>query len=137
MVHRPLIRALAAEMKKAADPQRAPAMQAYMKSTMPYLGIASPILKSIITPIFKARPIETAEEWRDTVLELWRKATHRETRYAALALSGLSKYKSFRTLDTLPMFEEMVVTGAWWDYVDEIAVRRLGELLKKYPREMK
>ena len=24
------------------------------------------------------------------------------------------------------MYEEMIVSGAWWDYVDEIAIRRLG-----------
>ena len=34
------------------------------------------------------------------------------------------------------MFEEMVVTGAWWDFVDEIATHRLRELLERYPRGM-
>jgi hypothetical protein len=29
---------------------------------------------------------------------------------------------------TLPMFEEMIVTGAWWDHVDEIS-HRIGALL--------
>ena len=32
------------------------------------------------------------------------------------------------------MLEEMVVTGAWWDYVDEIATHRLRELLMCYPK---
>ena len=30
----------------------------------------------------------------------------------------------------------MIVSGAWWDYVDAIATRQLGELLRKYPTRM-
>ena len=30
----------------------------------------------------------------------------------------------------------MIVTGAWWDYVDSIASHRLRELLEKYPTEL-
>jgi len=43
----------------------------------------------------------------------------------------------FQTLETLPMYEEMIVTGAWWDYVDDIATHRLGLLLRRYPSRMK
>jgi 3-methyladenine DNA glycosylase AlkD len=35
------------------------------------------------------------------------------------------------------MYEEMIVTGAWWDYVDTIASNRLGALLSSYPRQMR
>ena len=28
----------------------------------------------------------------------------------------------------LPLYEELIVTGAWWDLVDEVAVHLLGEL---------
>ena len=36
------------------------------------------------------------------------------------------------------MYEEMIVTGAWWDYVDVIAIHRIGEyLLRDYPSRMK
>jgi 3-methyladenine DNA glycosylase AlkD len=31
----------------------------------------------------------------------------------------------------------MIVTGAWWDFVDEIASRRLGPLLQLYPQPMR
>jgi 3-methyladenine DNA glycosylase AlkD len=37
----------------------------------------------------------------------------------------------------LPMYEEMIVTGAWWDLVDGIAGHRLGLLLRRFPREMR
>ena len=28
------------------------------------------------------------------------------------------------------MYEEMIVSGAWWDYVDELAIRRIGPILR-------
>ena len=32
------------------------------------------------------------------------------------------------------MYEEMIVSGAWWDYVDVLAAHRLGGLLRKEPQ---
>ena len=34
------------------------------------------------------------------------------------------------------MYEEMITSGAWWDFVDAIATHQLGELLRKHPAEM-
>jgi 3-methyladenine DNA glycosylase AlkD len=34
------------------------------------------------------------------------------------------------------MYEEMIVTGAWWDYVDVLATHRLGDLLRAHPASM-
>jgi 3-methyladenine DNA glycosylase AlkD len=137
MPNRSLIRALLSELEKQADAARAPGMQAYMKSEMPYFGVSSKPLKELTKTIFAAHPISSEKEWTDTVLALWRKATHREVRYAALHLVGDRKYRSFRTLRMLPVYEELITTGAWWDYVDDIATHRLSELMKNYPAEMK
>jgi hypothetical protein len=40
-------------------------------------------------------------------------------------------------MNSLPLNEELVVTGAWWDYVDDIAAHRLYTLLERHPREVK
>jgi 3-methyladenine DNA glycosylase AlkD len=85
--------------------------------------------------VLAAHPLHSFEDWRDSALALWRAARYREERYAAIELIGYRTYQSFRTLDALPMYEEMISTGAWWDYVDSIASHRLGELLQRYPKE--
>jgi 3-methyladenine DNA glycosylase AlkD len=36
----------------------------------------------------------------------------------------------------MPMLEEMIVTGAWWDYVDELA-HVVGELLRWHPKQIR
>src|SRR6266849_7923201 len=51
--------------------------------------------------------------------------------------TGAKRYAAFQTPASVPMYEELVVTGAWWDYVDVIASRRLGPLLKRYPTSMR
>jgi len=132
-----LIRHLRRELRAAADPVRAPQMRAYMKSTMPYYGIASTPLRAICRGVFDAHPLPSFEAWRDTVLELWRGASHREERYAAVALTGHRLYSEYQVLEALPVYEEMVVTGAWWDLVDGVATGRLRGLLERYPREMR
>lgn len=71
------------------------------------------------------------------LLSLWREATHREERYAAIELCAARRYRAFDSLEMLPVYEEMIVTGAWWDYVDAISTHRLGGLLRAHPTPMK
>lgn len=130
-----LIRAIRRELRAGADPVKAPGMQRYMKSAMPYLGVYAPILKSLTRELFAEHLLENFEDWRDTVLVLWRGAKYREERYAAISLAGHKSYLRFQTLDALPMYEEMIVSGAWWDYVDSIASAQLGAILRHSPRE--
>jgi 3-methyladenine DNA glycosylase AlkD len=127
---------LRAALKGAADPARAPAMQAYMKSSMPYYGVAAPVLRRVISQQAAGIEFATPEEWRRTILRLWRDARYREERYAAVELCLHRKVDSFQTPAALPMYEEMIVTGAWWDFVDTIASNCVGKLLQSFPREI-
>ena len=131
-----LIRAVRQALRAAADPAKAPVMQAYMKSEMPYRGVQSSPLRQALRPLFAAHSIETFEDWRATVLALWREARYREERYAAIELAGHSLSHSFHTLEALPVYEEMIVSGAWWDFVDAVASHQIGGLLRRYPRQM-
>lgn len=132
-----LIGAVCAELARAADPAKAPTMQAYMKSEMPYLGVPLPMVRAACRGVFGDHTLESFAEWRDTALSLWRTAQFREERYAALALTGDRRYRDYQRLAALPMYEEMIVSGAWWDYVDELASHRIGPLLARYPETMR
>jgi len=133
---RKLIRALRQALQRLADPAKAPIMQAYMKSDLPYLGIQAVPFRKCTKGVLAAHPLDSFDNWRDSALAIWRGARYREERYAAIELAGYRAYGKFRTLDALPMYEEMISTGAWWDYVDSIASHRLGELLRRYPKEL-
>jgi 3-methyladenine DNA glycosylase AlkD len=124
-------------LKAQADPVRAAGQQAYMKSTMPYHGVRNPAIRALCREVFAARPLETFEDWRDTVLAVWRGARFREERYAAIELTGWKRYRQYQVMAALPMYDEMIVTGGWWDYVDDIAVHRLGPMLLGFPGKMR
>jgi 3-methyladenine DNA glycosylase AlkD len=134
--NRALIAAVRRELRASADPTKAPAMQAYMKSAMPYYGVNSPEQKAIWRRVFDAHVLGDEAAWQATVLALWRTARFREERYAAIALTGHRAYAAYQTLDTMPVYEELIVTGAWWDYVDIVAGKRIGGLLARFPAKM-
>jgi 3-methyladenine DNA glycosylase AlkD len=122
-------------MAAAANPTRAAAMKAYMKSTMSYRGINMPEVRAITRRVFDDAPM-TCDEWRDTVLRLWRGARYREERYVAQILLEHTRHRDCLSPRDMPMLEEMVVTGAWWDLVDELAPV-IGELLRRHPKQMR
>jgi 3-methyladenine DNA glycosylase AlkD len=37
----------------------------------------------------------------------------------------------------MKVYEELIVTGAWWDYVDDIASHRVGPILRDHPAALK
>lgn len=119
-----LVQDIRRELRAAADPLLAPGQQRYMKSAMPYLGVRVPTARRIARSA--ARDIADALTLRAAALELWDGATHREERYAALALLATKPVAG--QLDSLPVVEHFIRNGQWWDYVDE-AAHRLRELL--------
>lgn len=133
--------ALAVAVRRAleahADPVRAPQMQRYMKSAMPYYGVGAPVQKRLWRQLFAEHVLESCAEVRSVALELWRHARYREERYAAIALTDMKRYTSCQTMEAVPMYEEMIVTGAWWDYVDTLASHHLGAILERDPARMK
>jgi 3-methyladenine DNA glycosylase AlkD len=137
LIDRKLIRALGSAFGKAADPEKAVAMQRYMKSAMPFFGVNAGPLREICKAVFDEHPLPDAGAWRATCTELWRSAKHRELRYAAVELTGWRPYRAYLDLDAMPMLERMIVEGAWWDFVDVLATNRVGPILKAHPKPMK
>lgn len=135
--HTALLRALNAALAAQAQPAQAGAMQAYMKSTMPFLGIDTPLRRRVVADVAAAYPITDAATLIDTVLQLWRSATHREQRYGALDLLRVSRLRQLIDLQLLPALHEMLLTGPWWDHNDEISGQALPMLLQRHPQDMK
>ncbi len=129
----PLLRA---ELAAGANAEDALAMQAYMKSSMPYYGVRAAAMRAACKRVFASRPLASCSEWRSAVLDLWRNAMHREERYAAIELVLLKRHRECWSPQLMPMLEEMIVTGAWWDLVDGLS-DVVGELLRSHPKEMR
>jgi 3-methyladenine DNA glycosylase AlkD len=133
MANGELLAGIRNQLMAAADPGRAAGSQAYMKSAMPTLGVRVPEVRKITAGASAQWPCGSVDELRSTVLQLWRSATFREERYAAIDLTGSRMARG--RLEMLPVYEEIIRTGAWWDLVDGV-VHRVGELLQAHRAEL-
>ncbi len=132
-----LLRTLRARLAAEADASRAPAMQAYMKSAMPFHGVPAPGVRAICKDVFSSLGFASSRVWERQVRAIWDGARFREERYAAIALSNVRTARAFQTPDAMPLYEHLIVTGAWWDFVDEIATNRVGPILRAHPKPMR
>ncbi len=118
---RELIAAVKAGLTARADPEKAAGMRAYMKSAMPFYGVQKPGRTELLRALGPA-DVQTA-------LALWREAEQREERYIALAwIEALPV-----SMALLAVYEELIVSGAWWDFVDAVAAGPIGRLLAHDP----
>ena len=127
-----LLRSVRKALHGLRDAEKALQMQRYMKSNMPYHGVQTPNRRRMCKTLFREYALGDAAIWRETVLHLWRKAKFREERYAAIELASDRRARDYHDIESLPMFEHMIVEGAWWDYVDELA-HRVGDCLRRDP----
>ena len=130
-----LVRLVRQRIAAAGDPARAPQMQAYMKSAMPYRGVTATPLSRLLRATYDEHPLPDRPMWEAVVRELWDEASYREERYAALALLGHRTYRSHQDPELLPLHQHLLVSGAWWDLVDPVASRHVGGVLASYPTE--
>ena len=128
---------LIARLSAAGDPDRAAGQQRYMKSELPFHGVRVPEVRRLARATIRVHPLPDPDIWEETVLEIWRSATHREQRYGAIELAYAPAYRHWLRPARLPMVEEMIVTGAWWDYVDQLAGKHMGHMLAAHPEDIR
>jgi 3-methyladenine DNA glycosylase AlkD len=116
------------------DPERARAQQAYMRSAMPFRGLSSPELRRLLRPVVgdPAGAPAGRSEWESAVRALWDEAEYREERYAAVAVARMRAARPWQDVEALALYEHLVVTGAWWDLVDPVAVDLVGPILLRH-----
>jgi 3-methyladenine DNA glycosylase AlkD len=110
-----------------ADPVRAVTMAAYMRNRSPFYGVAKPQVAALEREARKLFPCSDRATYAANVRALWA-LPHREARYLAL---GYARQKAFITYESLPLYEQIIREGDWWDLVDETASHLVGGALSK------
>lgn len=118
-----LARYVTTELKRLADPAKAPAMAAYMKTSQPFFGVPTPLRTAMLKQMGDRFAPPDQKSYVRSVIALW-ELPHREERYCAISFAR--RYERFITPVSLPLYERMIREGAWWDFVDEIAVNLVG-----------
>jgi 3-methyladenine DNA glycosylase AlkD len=109
-----------------ANPEKAVGMAAYMKTDMPFYGVQKPARVGILRELVARFPVEDRAGYERSVLELWT-LPHREEKYLAIGVAR--HHERFVMVESLPLYRRLIVEGAWWDFVDEVAMRLVGAVL--------
>ncbi|MBI1270652.1 DNA alkylation repair protein [bacterium] len=115
------------ELRAVSDSKKAVEMAQYMKSAMPFYGVQKPDRIPIFRQLSRDYAPTCQSEYIKIVETLW-EGDHREERY--LAIDYAQKFVRFADCASLPLFEHMIRTGAWWDFIDPIASALVGSVLQ-------
>ena len=121
-----------AALMAQANPAKAVDMQSYMKTEMPFYGVPKPGRAPILRHLMGSFPPTDREEYERLVLALWG-LPHREEKYLAQGVAA--GHKQFLVPDSLPLYRRMIIEGAWWDLVDEVATHMVRGLVIRHPDE--
>jgi 3-methyladenine DNA glycosylase AlkD len=127
-----LIEFVQTSLRAAADPAKAVDMQAYMKTDMPFYGVQKPGRASILSSLVGDYPPSNRAEYEAMVLTLW-SLPHREEKY--LALGYARRFRLHIVPESLALYQKLIVEGAWWDLVDDVATHLIRTLVVAHPIE--
>lgn len=122
------------ELAARSDSKKAAAMAAYMKTSMPFYGVQKAGRTEIWRELKRRFPITDARSYRAAILALWVQP-HREEKYLAIRIAVA--HPEFHTVDHIDLYRRLITEGAWWDFVDEVAIRGVGSILMRRRPEMK
>jgi 3-methyladenine DNA glycosylase AlkD len=116
-------------LRKASHEEEAKGMRRYMREQFDFFGVKTPHRRELATPLFLANPPKDAAELEMIVRELWQQP-FREVQYAAC--DYLYQYRNLLAARHLALLRHLIITRSWWDTVDTLATRSLGDLTLRY-----
>lgn len=122
-----------AELSALSDPEKAKGMQSYMRTDMPFYGVQKAGRTPIVRELARRWPPSDHQAYEAMVVDLWG-LPHREEKYLALGVAR--HFKAFVSPASLPLYRRLIVEGAWWDLIDEVATHLVGDLVVGYPAEV-
>lgn len=105
----------------------------YMKNQFDFFGIKTPLRRKIQKIYMDKAGLPNKKELSSIVKILWNKP-QRECQYFAQEL--VEKYKNDFIERDMVLLEYMIINKSWWDTVDFIAVKLVGEYFVKYPKQI-
>lgn len=118
-------------VKSYMEPHRkeenAQPMANYMKNHFPFLGIKTPERREIFRALIKENELPPFDSIQE---EVWALFQLEEREYHYVAIELLSKYQKKLTIEDLPFCQKLIEHKSWWDSVDAIAPKIVGDIVK-------
>lgn len=126
------INTLEIEFAQHANPKIAFEHKAYMRNQFEFYGIKAMERREIQKPFLIKEFLPKKEELDNIIKSLWEKP-QRDYQYFSQELAF--RYVNQLEEKDINLFEYMVTHKSWWDTVDFIAAKLMGEYFKKYPEQ--
>ena len=121
---------LVGSFEAAADPVKAVAMRAYMKDVAPFLGLTTPVRRTLSRTVLAGTPRPDERDCSAIALRCWA-LPEREYRYFAVDLLHRNAVRLSSAF--LPVVRRLMTTAPWWDTVDPLAAHVVGPLVARHP----
>lgn len=125
-----LLRRLDDRFAASRDPERAAGMRAYMRDQFPYAGVPAPALRALERDVFAGLPPPSDADLRRVALGCWARD---EREYQYVACDYLRKHVRAADAPFIEVARTLITTKPWWDTVDALATRFVGDLVRRHP----
>lgn len=126
------INTLEIEFEKHKNAKIALEQKAYMRHQFQFYGLKATVRREIQKPFFIKEYLPQKSEIEHIIKTLWEKP---EREYQLFAQELAFKYVKQLELKDINLFEFMVTNKSWWDTVDFIANKLMGEYFKTFPNQ--
>lgn len=126
------IETLETELKRCSNAKIALEQRTYLRNQFEFYGLTTAKRREIQKPFLIKQYLPEKKESEEIVKELWIKP-QREYQYFAQELAF--KYVKQIEEKDIQLFEFMVMHKSWWDTVDFIANKLIGQYFKVYPEQ--
>ena len=126
------INTLEIEFEKHKNAKIALEQKAYMRHQFQFYGLKATVRREIQKPFFIKEYLPQKSEIEHIIKTLWEKP---QREYQLFAQELAFKYVKQLELKDINLFEFMVTNKSWWDTVDFIANKLMGEYFKTFPNK--
>ena len=120
------------ELKNNSNSKIALQQKAYLRNQFEFYGLTTAKRREIQKPFLIKKYLPEKRELDKIVKELWNKP-QREYQHFSQELAY--KYINHLEKKDIELYEFMVMHKSWWDTVDFISNKLMGEYFKKYPAQ--
>lgn len=124
--------ALQNEFQNNSNAEIAQQQKAYMRNQFEYFGFSAPQRRIMTKPFLGKAFLPEKAALEKLIPELWAKP---ERDFQQFGQDLAFKYVKRLEKDDIKLFEFMITHKSWWDTVDFIAVKLVGQYFKKFPSE--
>ena len=121
------------EFKKNSNKQIATQQKTYMRGQFEFYGIKTPLRREIQKPFLVKAYLSKKNDLERIVKILWSQS---EREYHLFSQELVEKYIKQLEKNDISLLEYMVTHNSWWDTVDFIAIKLIGEYFKIYPDQI-